>query len=557
MSELFLHSRRRDLRDTSNKAFVEGIFPRYYTYSGYLEVQLNAGWKRRYFVLHHNFLLCARTSYAENLHTRIPLEKCTVQLSNNSYDKIHFDISCYKLIHKGKIMEIRLYFRSLSPETCTEWISLIRRASTLACRDIYQSRHKLATDENNIVEVIEARHRTSRQKYAIKVIHKRKRDPATSRKTLKIIKTLSHVNIIQLCDVFETSRSIYLIKEMSPSGPLLQEIAKLGQYTGTHCIQIVRQIAEGVQYMHSKGIVHRDLKPENILCCSPHNIRHIKVCDFGISKMLNQNIRSHNTMTTLCGTINYTAPEVLKRKPYGFAVDYWSIGVIMYILLCGYPPFYGQTDGQIEAQIMNDAVEFEDEDWQHIALDTKDLVKGLLCKNVHKRLSCDDVLKLTWKVSAKSLSFKKSHQRFKKTVLQAKFHRHSLSKFEADSVISRKIFNARSVDTKKKSTLVMRRSIKRTSRISQKAFIENVLRKNENINRRISKDDLSSVHDTRNSIQKYERKIAAFRGNRKRSKGTEALLELKLPINWTVDALPVIQDSIELVDANSNSIKND
>eukprot|EP01083_Nonionella_stella_P086663 240899_1 len=525
-------------------------FPSTHQHAGYVDVRTHCDkpWKRRYFVVNNNFLLSAATPHAVKLERMICLEGSKVSKHLKSSD-MTFEL----FIRKHK-----LYFRTASPGQCETWTKAIERASKLKIKDIYRFLYELGEGQSN-VKVLAARHKTTNEDVAIKIVNKRHCDKKMLKTEIQILKKVSNEHIVPIYDLIETRKYLYVVMEQCEGGELFDRIAELNGegFSEEDTCLIMHQLCAAVNYMHSKGIVHRDLKPENILCCSPHNIRHIKVCDFGISKMLNQNIRSHNTMTTLCGTINYTAPEVLKRKPYGFAVDYWSIGVIMYILLCGYPPFYGQTDGQIEAQIMNDAVEFEDEDWQHIALDTKDLVKGLLCKNVHKRLGCDDVLKLTWKVSAKSLSFKKSHQRFKKTVLQAKFHRHSLSKFEADSVISRKIFNARSVDTKKKSTLVMRRSIKRTSRISQKAFIENVLRKNENINRRISKDDLSSVHDTRNSIQKYERKIAAFRGNRKRSKGTEALLELKLPINWTVDALPVIQDSIELVDANSNSIKND
>eukprot|EP01083_Nonionella_stella_P006847 19825_1 len=114
-------------------------------------------------------------------------------------------------------------------------------------------------------------------------------------------------------------------------------------------------------------------------------------------------IRSQKTLNTLCGTISYTAPEVLKQKrSYDYTVDYWSIGVIMYILCCGYPPFYGENDLEIEKSIISDQIEFEAEDWQHISNETRNLVSGLLNKIPRKRLCPDDVLKLTWKVSAKS-----------------------------------------------------------------------------------------------------------------------------------------------------------
>lgn len=333
------------------------------------------------------------------------------------------------------------------------------------------------------------------------------------------------------------------------------------------------------------------MKPENILCTEPDTIRKIKVCDFGISKMLK---KKDQRMTTLCGTVSYTAPEVLRqKKAYDYTCDYWSIGVIMYILLvclsssiiyytyhishhsfvfnmdiyiyiiykqCGYPPFWGDSDKEIEQQIVKSDIEFEDEDWEHISEPTRALVAGMLNKKPKDRLGPDDVLKLTWAVSAKSLSFKKSLRRFKRHHLKNKFHRHSLSKFEADSLISRnifKVFNPRSNHQKNRSIVFMsiddekknseqsiialggaknkRKSMKRTSRISQKAFL-----------RQGSKDDMAPINDEMHAVESYERKIAAFRG--RMSKGTEELLQLRLPITWTLQTdspLEIIEDEMD------------
>ena len=190
-------------------------------------------------------------------------------------------------------------------------------------------------------------------------------------------------------------------------------------------------------------------------------------------------------------------------------------------------------------------MEFDDEDWEHVSEETRQLVEGLLRKAPTARYGPDDVLKLAWKISAKSLSFKKSHKRFKRTVLRSKFHRHSLSKFEADSLISRGMFRFKpqtgpqaNFDEEKKETsivkLKMRKSIKRTSRMSQKAFM-----------RQKSKDDMDPMQSDMHSVEKYERKLAAFRGQNRRSKGTEELLQLKLPITWTMSPLPTIEDEID------------
>merc|ERR1712176_1099809 len=113
-------------------------------------------------------------------------------------------------------------------------------------------------------------------------------------------------------------------------------------------------------------------------------------------------------MVTSVGTVSYSAPEVLNRKNYDYTVDFWSIGVIMFILLCGYPPFCGESDEEVTSAILNDEIVFEEEDWDHVSIAAKQLCKGLLHRDAYKRKTCDDILKLTWKSSSKSLSFSKA-----------------------------------------------------------------------------------------------------------------------------------------------------
>ncbi|ETO04035.1 Calcium-dependent protein kinase, partial [Reticulomyxa filosa] len=131
-------------------------------------------------------------------------------------------------------------------------------------------------------------------------------------------------------------------KKRCEGGELFDQIANLDgdHYSEEDCCHVMHQIANGVKYMHERGIVHRDLKPENILCVRKNSIKTIKIADVGISKM----VKPHELMKTMVGTLSYIAPEILESKKYDHRVDYWSIGVIMFILLCGYPPFYGETD---------------------------------------------------------------------------------------------------------------------------------------------------------------------------------------------------------------------
>ena len=370
-----------------------------------------------------------------------------------------------------------------------------------------------------MTKVVAAKHRTTNEDSAIKIVDKRLCDKKMLKTEIQILKKLDSEYIVKLYDLIETKKYLYIVMEKCEGGELFDQIAELDgdHYTEEDCCHIMHQIARGVKYMHSVGIVHRDLKPENILCVHPTKINRVKIADFGISKMLideknNNNLIKKKQMETIVGTISYTAPEILLKKKYDYTVDYWSIGVIMFILLCGYPPFYGEDENQVTKSILNDELEYLDEDWGHVSFETKNLVSGLLEKDFTKRKSCDDILKLAWKVSSKSLSFKKARKNFKHTVLKRKFHRHSLSTFEKDPLLSRK--------------LNCRYGGKNNTKDMNKYYGSNGLQQKYN-------DDLNNIHTNNKqlSVEKYNKKIKAFRGSYRRSKGTEELLELNLPLN--------------------------
>lgn len=139
------------------------------------------------------------------------------------------------------------------------------------------------------------------------------------------------------------------------------------------------------------NLLFSDLKPENLLYYSPDEDSKIMISDFGLSKMEDSGI-----MATACGTPGYVAPEVLAQKPYGKAVDVWSIGVIAYILLCGYPPFYDETDANLFAQIMKGEFEFDSPYWDEISDSAKDFISHLICVNPEKRFTCKGALGHPW-----------------------------------------------------------------------------------------------------------------------------------------------------------------
>ncbi|XP_021917741.1 calcium/calmodulin-dependent protein kinase type 1 isoform X2 [Zootermopsis nevadensis] len=214
---------------------------------------------------------------------------------------------------------------------------------------------------------------------------------------------LKHPNIVQLLETFEDKHKVYLIMELVTGGELFDRIVEKGSYTEKDASDLIRQVLEAVDYMHEQGVVHRDLKPENLLYYSPDEDSKIMISDFGLSKMEDSGI-----MATACGTPGYVAPEVLAQKPYGKAVDVWSIGVISYILLCGYPPFYDENDANLFAQILKGEFEFDSPYWDDISDSAKDFIRQLMCVDVEKRYTCRQALAHPW-ISGNAASNKNIH----------------------------------------------------------------------------------------------------------------------------------------------------
>lgn len=179
--------------------------------------------------------------------------------------------------------------------------------------------------------------------------------------------------------------------ELVTGGELFDRIVEKGSYSEKDAADLIKQVLSAVAYMHEEGVVHRDLKPENLLYYSPDADSKIMISDFGLSKMEDSGV-----MATACGTPGYVAPEVLAQKPYGKAVDVWSIGVISYILLCGYPPFYDENDANLFAQILKGEFEFDSPYWDDISEEAKDFIRSLMCVNVENRLTCHTALEHSW-----------------------------------------------------------------------------------------------------------------------------------------------------------------
>ncbi|KAJ1336534.1 hypothetical protein BSLG_007318 [Batrachochytrium salamandrivorans] len=239
-------------------------------------------------------------------------------------------------------------------------------------------------------EVKLAVERSNGQKYAIKVIDKAKCKGKENmiEMEVNILKRVRHPNIVQLYEMYEFGGKIYLVMELVTGGELFDEIVGRGKYTEKETAKIVQRILGGIDYLHALGIVHRDLKPENLLLSEKGKGARIMISDFGLSKIFNE----VEVMKTACGTPGYVAPEVLRRQGYGKEVDLWSLGVITYILLCGYPPFFDPNNVELFKKIMTGKFEFDSPWWDNISEKAKDFVRRLLVLDPKQRYSAAQAL---------------------------------------------------------------------------------------------------------------------------------------------------------------------
>jgi calcium/calmodulin-dependent protein kinase I len=199
---------------------------------------------------------------------------------------------------------------------------------------------------------------------------------------------------VKLIDIFESPRKVYLVLELLTGGELFDRIVTVypNGFSERDASILINKIVSAVDYLHSKGIVHRDLKPENLLYVSQSKDSDIKLTDFGLAKIMT----SDALLKTACGTPNYVAPELLLNKGYTEAVDMWSVGVMLYILLCGFPPFFAEDNATLFEQIIQGNYTFMEPYWNHISASAKDLVSRLLQTDPKRRLTAKQVMSHPW-----------------------------------------------------------------------------------------------------------------------------------------------------------------
>uniref|UniRef100_A0A671N5C4 Calcium/calmodulin-dependent protein kinase Ib n=1 Tax=Sinocyclocheilus anshuiensis TaxID=1608454 RepID=A0A671N5C4_9TELE len=243
-------------------------------------------------------------------------------------------------------------------------------------------------------EVMLAEEKRTRKLVAIKCITKKALEGKENsiENEIAVLHKIKHANIVSLEDIYESKSHLYLVMQLVAGGELFDRIVEKGFYTEKDASKLIQQILDAVKYLHDMGIVHRDLKPENLLYYSMDEDSKIMISDFGLSKIEG----SGSVMSTACGTPGYVAPEVLAQKPYSKAVDCWSIGVIAYILLCGYPPFYDENDAKLFEQILKAEYEFDSPYWDDISDSAKDFIVHLMEKDPSQRYTCEQALQHPW-----------------------------------------------------------------------------------------------------------------------------------------------------------------
>lgn len=261
--------------------------------------------------------------------------------------------------------------------------------------EVYEPKEDLGKGAFSIVR--RCVHRKSGHDFAVKIINTRKlssRDLQKLEREARICRKLSHPNIVHMHETYAEATTHYMVFDLVTGGELFEDIVAREFYSeadASHCIQ---QILESVRYCHKQGVIHRDMKPENLLLASKVKNAAVKLADFGLAIELQP--PNEYSWHGFAGTPGYLAPEVLRRDPYSRPVDLWACGVILYILLVGYPPFWDEDQQKLYAQIKTARYEYPSPEWDSVTPDAKNLIDSLLTLDHSKRITAEKALQHPW-----------------------------------------------------------------------------------------------------------------------------------------------------------------
>lgn len=302
-----------------------------------------------------------------------------------------------------QLRRTRLSYFARSEQDFEAWKHAFRRALEMRIERFYNFGHVLGEGAFAQVRIGEDKH--THERFAIKVIKKQEykvKEMQFIMREVKIMMKISHPNVVNTYDIFDSVHHLHLVLEYMDGGELFDIIADQGHLSEQRASQVVREIITGVDYLHDEGVVHCDIKPENILCKSRQWPLQVKLCDFGLANFYDK--FDDYTMTDVTGTPGYVAPEVIKREPYGRAVDMWACGVVLYVMLSGRMPFYGRDDVQCLKRTAIGEYTFPEREWADVSDDAKSLVRSLLQVRPELRLTAKAALQHKWLSHSETLS---------------------------------------------------------------------------------------------------------------------------------------------------------
>jgi len=313
------------------------------------------------------------------------------------YEPSHVD-TVDDLMKKSKGKE-----NELLKSYCDKYKEPFTPLKPIGIKEQYTIGIKLGT--GGFAEVRKCKDRKTAEMFALKIINKKnldENDLVTLDREVQTMRQVHHENIVKLHNVFDSASKMCLVLDLLEGGELFDRIIEQGHFTEKNAAQCFGQLIVALNYLHEKQIVHRDLKPENLLFtkkCKNKDVYvseewNMKLIDFGLAG----SCKNNHLLSTPCGTPNYVAPEILRKEKYGISVDMWSAGVILYIILCGFPPFYDENEDMalLYRKIKKAEYDMPSPYWDKVSGEAKDLVKKLLVADQAKRLTSKAALSHAW-----------------------------------------------------------------------------------------------------------------------------------------------------------------
>ena len=291
--------------------------------------------------------------------------------------------------------KVRHYY-ALEYDIVKEFVQKIKKSiGYVKFSDYYEMKQVIGKGKFGVVNL--GIHKKTGQQVAIKIMNKENiktlEDKELVRIEIGILKLCHHPNIVRLLDHLENNDYIFIVMEYIEGGTLRQYFKKRKfNFSERQASNIMSQIVSGIKYLHQYGIVHRDLKPDNIMITQQNDFGIIKIMDFGLSKI----VSPKEKMVDGYGSLSYVAPEVLLRTPYNKEVDIWSMGVILFYMLCGHLPFRGSKEEVVANKIVFESAEFDEDDWETRSKTVKNLIESCLEKNVENRITIEKFINHPW-----------------------------------------------------------------------------------------------------------------------------------------------------------------